>query len=97
MVVGLPQVGGCGLHEFVGTTHCRCKEIYQQLQTIGRGASLPEQDVPNMPMVPPVRVSTPQGPTFCLVSVFCTAEASRPTPPVRAVIFMVDAIASLGW
>lgn len=96
MVVGLPEVGGRGLDEFVGTTHCRCTGIDQQPQAVAEGTSIFELDIPNMPMVPPVRVSTPQGPTFCLVSVFCTAEASRPTPPVRAVIFMVDAIASLG-
>lgn len=46
--------------------------------------------------MPPVRVKTPQTPTFCFAREFCTAEARSPAPPVRAIACSVWAMASFG-
>lgn len=51
---------------------------------------------PNIEIVPPVRVKTPQTPTFCFAREFCTAEAKSPAPPVRAIACNVWAMASFG-
>lgn len=46
--------------------------------------------------MPPVRVKTPQTPTFFFAREFCTAEAKSPAPPVRAIACNVWAMASFG-
>ena len=50
-----------------------------------------------MAIVPPVRVRTPNGPTFRFWSVFWTAEAKKPTPPVIRVVWIAAPMASFGW
>ena len=52
---------------------------------------------PNNPIVPPVRVNTPQPDTFCLVSVFWIAEVANPTPPMIRVAWIARVTASFGW
>lgn len=51
---------------------------------------------PNIEIVLPVRVKTPQTPTFCFAREFCTAEAKSPAPPARAIACNVWAMASFG-
>lgn len=52
--------------------------------------------LPNVAIVPPVRVITPNGPTFCLVSVFWTALTKRPVPPRIRVPLVASPIVSRG-
>ena len=51
--------------------------------------------VPNVTVVPPNFVSTPQAVVFCFVRAFCTDEKNSPTPPITAVVRIALLTASL--
>lgn len=65
----------------------------------GGGRRGEEGNLPNVAIVPPVRVTTLNGLTFCFVSVFCTALTNRPAPPRIRVPFVASPIVSrrLNW
>lgn len=73
--------------------------VHQTLNPLSSPLSPPsgKNSIPKIPIVPPLFTKTPIGPIFCLVRVFCTADAKRPTPPVRVVAFNAAETASCAW